>query len=36
MRELVCSYRDIEELGLVLPVIECYLRFKAPAPMTTC
>ncbi|MDR3628929.1 MAG: thioesterase family protein [Desulfocapsaceae bacterium] len=31
MRELVCSYRDIEELGLVLPVTECYLRFKAPA-----
>jgi acyl-CoA thioester hydrolase len=31
MRELVCSYREIEDLGLVLPVTECYLRFKAPA-----
>jgi acyl-CoA thioester hydrolase len=31
MRENVCSYREIEELGLVFPVIECYTRFKAPA-----
>jgi acyl-CoA thioester hydrolase len=31
MREWVCSYRDIELLGIVLPVTECYTRFKAPA-----
>ena len=31
MREWVCSYRDIEELGLVLPVTECWSRYKAPA-----
>ena len=31
MREWVCAYRDIEKLGLVLPVIECFVRFKAPA-----
>ncbi len=31
MRENVCSYREIEKLGLVLPVIECYTRFKSPA-----
>ena len=31
MREKVCSYREIEELGLILPVTECYVRYKAPA-----
>jgi acyl-CoA thioester hydrolase len=31
MRDWVCSYRDIEERGLILPVTECYSRFKAPA-----
>ncbi|KAB2890591.1 MAG: acyl-CoA thioesterase [Desulfobulbaceae bacterium] len=31
MREWVCSYRDIERMGIVLPVTECYTRFKAPA-----
>ena len=31
MREWVCSYSDIEKLGFVLPVIECWTRFKAPA-----
>ncbi len=31
MRDWVCSYRDIEKLGLILPVTECYTRFKAPA-----
>ena len=31
MRDRVCSYREIEEMGLVLPVIECHIRFKAPA-----
>ena len=31
MRQWVCSYRDIEKLGFVLPVIECWSRFKAPA-----
>jgi len=25
------SYREIEERGLILPVIECYARYKAPA-----
>jgi acyl-CoA thioester hydrolase len=31
MREWVCSYKEIEQLGLVLPVIECHSRFKSPA-----
>ena len=32
MRDLVqISYREIEERGLVLPVIECYTRYKASA-----
>ena len=31
MREWVCTYRAIEELGFVLPVTECFSRFKAPA-----
>jgi len=32
IRELVgTSYREIEERGLVLPVIECYVRYKASA-----
>lgn len=32
MRDLVfTTYREIESLGLVLPVIECYSRYKAPA-----
>lgn len=31
MRERVCSYRDIEDMGIILPVTECYTRFKAPA-----
>lgn len=31
MREWVCSYREIEALGYVLPVTECFTRFKAPA-----
>ena len=29
MREKVCSYREIEELGILLPVTECYIRYKA-------
>jgi acyl-CoA thioester hydrolase len=31
LRDLVVTYREIEKLGLVLPVIECYSRYKAPA-----
>ncbi len=31
MRDWVCSYRDIEGMGLILPVAECYTRYKAPA-----
>ena len=32
MRDLVqMTYREIESLGLVLHVIECYSRYKAPA-----
>ncbi|MEK6201876.1 MAG: acyl-CoA thioesterase [Desulfobulbaceae bacterium] len=31
MRAWVCSYRDIEQMGFVLPVTECHIRFKAPA-----
>ena len=29
MREKVCSYREIEKLGIVLPVTECHVRYKA-------
>jgi len=31
MREHVCSYSEIEKLGFVLPVTECWARYKAPA-----
>jgi acyl-CoA thioester hydrolase len=31
MRDLVFSYRQIEDRGLILPVVECYTRYKAPA-----
>ena len=32
MRDLVqTTYREIEEMGLTLPVIECYARYKASA-----
>ena len=32
IRELAqTSYREIEDRGLILPVIECYVRYKAPA-----
>lgn len=31
MRDWVCSYREIEALGLLLPVTECFARYKSPA-----
>lgn len=31
MREWAMTYRRIEDLGVLLPVTECYTRFKAPA-----
>lgn len=31
MREHVSSYKEIEEAGFILPVVETYLRYKAPA-----
>ena len=31
MRAHVCSYREIEERGLILPVTETFARYKAPA-----
>lgn len=31
MREWVCSYSEIEKMGFILPVVECWTRFKAPA-----
>ncbi len=31
MRDWVCTYREIEQQGFVLPVTECFTRFKAPA-----
>ncbi len=31
MREQVCSYNEIERLGFLLPVTECWVRYKAPA-----
>lgn len=31
MRDWVATYDEIQKLGLVLPVTECHIRFKAPA-----
>ena len=31
MRDRVYTYREIEQMGIVLPVTECHIRFKAPA-----
>ena len=31
MRAHVCSYKEIEEMGLILPVTEAFARYKAPA-----
>jgi len=31
MREQVCSYNEIEKLGFLLPVTECWIRYKAPS-----
>jgi len=31
MREWVCSYNEIEKMGFILPVVECWSRFKSPA-----
>lgn len=31
MRELVASYRELEEQGFILPVVECHVRYKASA-----
>ncbi len=31
MRERVIPYRAVEELGIIMPVAECWLRYKAPA-----
>lgn len=31
MRAHVCSYKKIEEMGLILPVTETYARYKVPA-----
>ncbi len=31
MRARAVSYKQIEELGIILPVTETYLRYKAPA-----
>lgn len=31
MRDHVCSYKEIEDTGIVLPVTEAFTRYKAPA-----
>lgn len=31
MRDLGCTYRDLEAQGFILPVVESYLRYKASA-----
>ncbi len=31
MREQVCSYRSLEEMGIILPVVDCRVRYKASA-----
>ncbi len=30
MRDKVCSYRDIEGLGVIMPVTESFSRYKSP------
>jgi acyl-CoA thioester hydrolase len=30
MRQYVSSYKEIEEAGFILPVVETYLRYKTP------
>ena len=36
MRELVASYRSLEEQGFILPVVECHARYKASARYDDC
>jgi len=31
MRDWVCAYSEIEKMGFILPVTECWTRYKAPA-----
>lgn len=31
IRNRVCSYKDLEDRGFILPVVECHARYKAPA-----
>lgn len=31
MRALASPYKELEELGFIVPVVESYLRYKAPA-----
>ena len=31
MRDWVCTYSEIEKMGFILPVTECWARYKAPA-----
>lgn len=31
MRERCCTYRDLEDQGFIMPVVESYLRYKASA-----
>ncbi len=31
MRDWVCTYKEIEARGLILPVTECFTRYKSPA-----
>ncbi len=31
MRKYVFPYRELEEQGIIMPVVECFVRYKAPA-----
>ena len=31
MRDFVSTYKELEDMGFILPVVECYVRYKAPA-----
>lgn len=31
MRERCCTYRDLEDQGFIMPVVESYIRYKASA-----
>ncbi len=31
MRDMVSSYKELEDMGYILPVVECYVKYRASA-----